>query len=195
MLLRPPFREARNSATVRSQRGTSNQLSLRRWRNRPRKWPTARLRKRAKEESLKKRVAVGLVLIALLGATMPAAAFRPLPLSPEAQKALRANFALCNSKLKGPYTENFCVCPGGAKLSVTGPGGQIRNPCKDPLFCAAFRAPWAEALAKERMYIANIFSRDLYLWDSFPDHTDLVRGYVLEKYFTETNPNHKLSQL
>ncbi len=45
------------------------------------------------------------------------------------------------------------------------------------------------------MYIANIFSRDLYLWDSFPDHNDLVRGYILEKYFIETNPNHKLSQL
>ena len=45
------------------------------------------------------------------------------------------------------------------------------------------------------MYIGNIFSRDLYLWDSFPDHNDLVRGYILEKYFVETNPNHKLSQL
>ena len=45
------------------------------------------------------------------------------------------------------------------------------------------------------MYIANIFSRDLYLWDSFPDHNDLVRGYILEKYFVDTNPKHKLSQL
>ena len=44
------------------------------------------------------------------------------------------------------------------------------------------------------MYIGNIFSRDLYLWDSFPDHNDLVRGYILEKYFVETNPNHKLAR-
>jgi hypothetical protein len=43
------------------------------------------------------------------------------------------------------------------------------------------------------MYIANLFSRDLYLWDSFPDHNDLVRGYILEKYFTETNPTNKLA--
>ena len=45
------------------------------------------------------------------------------------------------------------------------------------------------------MYIANLFSRDLYLWDSFPDHNDLVRGYILEKYFNETNPASKLSRL
>ncbi len=149
----------------------------------------------AKEEEVRKLVAVGFAVITVIAVTTPAVAFRPLPLSAQDRKALRDNFALCNSKLKGPYTENFCVCPGGAKLSVTGPGGQIRNPCKDPVFCAAFRAPWAEALAKQRMYIANIFARDLYLWDSFPDHNDLVRGYILEKYFTETNPDHKLSQL
>jgi len=38
-------------------------------------------------------------------------------------------------------------------------------------------------------------SRDLYLWDTFPDHNDLVRGYILEKYFTETDPDSKLSRL
>jgi len=134
-------------------------------------------------------------LIVLLGVAKPALAFRPLPLSPQQQKVLRDNFALCNAKLKGPYTANFCICPGGAKLPVMGPGGQIRTPCNDALFCAAFRAPWAEALAQQRMYIANLFSRDLYLWDSFPDHNDLVRGYIFEKYFIETNPNSKLSQL
>ena len=45
------------------------------------------------------------------------------------------------------------------------------------------------------MWIANLFSRDLYLWDSFTDHHDLVRGYILEKYFTETNPKHKLAEM
>jgi hypothetical protein len=111
------------------------------------------------------------------------------------QKALRDNFALCNSKLKGPYTENFCVCSDGKKIPVRGANGRIDSGCKNPVFCAAFRAPWAEELAKRRVYVANLFSRDLYLWDSFPDHNDLVRGYILEKYFIETNPNSKLSRL
>ena len=140
-------------------------------------------------------VPVGIACVTLLAVTTPAVAFRPLPLPPPEQKVLRENFALCTAKLKGPYTENFCICPGGKKIPVLGAGGTLSTGCKDPLFCAAFRAPWAEVLAKHRMYIANIFAPDLYQWDSFPDHNDLVRGYVLEKYFTETNPNHKLSQL
>src|SRR5205823_4787008 len=45
------------------------------------------------------------------------------------------------------------------------------------------------------MWIANLFARDLYQWDSFTDHHDLVRGYILEKYFTETNPKHKLAEM
>ncbi len=45
------------------------------------------------------------------------------------------------------------------------------------------------------MWIANLFARDLYQWDSFTDHHDLVRGYILEKYFTETNPKHKFAEM
>src|SRR5438034_389894 len=153
------------------------------------------LRGAAKEERLKKLVAAGCGFVALLGTTAAAASFRPLPLTSRDQKALQDNFALCLSKLKGPYTENFCVCPDGRKVAVRGANGQVGAACKNALFCAAFRAPWAEALAKQRMYIANLFSRDLYLWNSFPDHNDLVRGYILEKYFTETNPASKLSRL
>ena len=41
----------------------------------------------------------------------------------------------------------------------------------------------------------NLFARDLFLWDEFPDHHDLVRGYVLEKFFIETHPDHKLAQM
>ena len=147
------------------------------------------------EARLKQLILLGSALIALVSNATPAAAFRPLPLSPQDQKVLRDNFALCTAKLKGPYTENFCVCPDGKKTPVRGASGKLGSGCQNPIFCAAYRAAWAEALAKERVYIANIFSRDLYLWDSFPDHNDLVRGYILEKYFTETNPNHKLSQL
>ena len=137
--------------------------------------------------------AIASVLLTLAGAAPPAAAFRAPELSPQQQKALRDNFALCVGKLKGPYTENFCVCPDGRKIAGARRRGQVGIPCKDALFCAAYRAPWAEALAKEGVYIGNIFSRDLYLWDTFPDHNDLVRGYILEKYFVETNPKHKLA--
>jgi hypothetical protein len=138
---------------------------------------------------------ISLPIVVVIAATVPAVAFRSPELSPQQQKTLRDNFALSVGKLKGPYTENFCVCADGRKIPVRNAAGQIGIGCKDELFCAAYRAAWAEALAKEGMYIGNIFSRDLYLWETFPDHNDLVRGYILEKYFVETNPNHKLSQL
>jgi len=144
---------------------------------------------------VKKLLAIAFGLFAVLGGPLPAAAFRPLPLEAKDQKILRENFALSTAKLKGPYTENICVCPDGSKVPVRNASGALGVGCRNALFCAAFRAPWAEALAQERVYIGNIFSRDLYLWDSFPDHNDLVRGYILEKYFTDTNPTHKLSQL
>ena len=126
-----------------------------------------------------------------------ALAFRALDLSAAEKAALKRDFAPCLSKLKGPYSENFCVCrKTGEKRPVMDKSGRITSPCgNDDLFCAAFRAPWAESLGKQRMWVANIFSRDLWLWDSFPDHHDLVRGYILEKYFVETNPKHKLAEL
>src|SRR6185295_8257094 len=99
----------------------------------------------------------------VLGITSRAATFRPLPLSAREQKVLRDNFALCISKLKGPYTENFWVCADGQRVPVRGADGQVGAGCKKTLFGAAFRAPWTEALAKQRMYIGNLFSRDLYL--------------------------------
>jgi Pyruvate phosphate dikinase, AMP/ATP-binding domain len=136
-----------------------------------------------------------LVLGAMLVLAAPAAGFRAPELTPQQQKTLRDNFALCVGKLKGPYTENVCVCPDGRKIPVRSASGALGVGCKNAIFCAAYRAAWAEALAKEGVYVGNIFSRDLYLWDSFPDHDDLVRGYILEKYFVETNPSHKLSQL
>src|SRR5262249_12517885 len=129
---------------------------------------------------LRRLVSIGVLLTIVWGAASPATAFRPLPLDPKDQKILRANFALSTQKLKRPYTENFCVCPDGRKIAVRNASGQLGVGCKDALFCAAFRAPWAEALANERMYIGNIFSRDLYLWDTFPDHSNLVRGYILD---------------
>ncbi|MCC6765166.1 MAG: hypothetical protein IT293_10925 [Deltaproteobacteria bacterium] len=140
-------------------------------------------------------LAATVLLSAALGLTAPGETFEAPTLSPAQEKTLKQNFALCLSKLKGPYTENFCLCRDGEKRAVQAPNGAVRIPCPNPIFCAAYRAPWAEALAKERMYIANIFSRDANLWSTFPNHHDLVRGYVLEKYFIETHPNHKLAQM
>ena len=145
-------------------------------------------------EAFKRAVAAG-AMVTLLALPSPVAAFRAPDLSPKQEKILRDNFALCVEKLKGPYTENFCVCPDGRKMPVRGADGQLNDTCPRPVFCAAYRAPWAEALAQQGVYLGNIFSRDLYLWDTFPDHNDLVRGYVLEQYFDTTNPKHKLSQL
>ena len=111
------------------------------------------------------------------------------------QDELRRNWAPCLSKLKGPYTENFCVCANGEKLPVQ-VDNQIRTPCgPNPRFCAAFRAPWAEAIGRRGMWIANLFSPDLLQWDTFADHHALVRGYILEQYFTNANPAHKLAEM
>ena len=142
------------------------------------------------------RLSRGALAVALTLALAPTAgAFRAPELTPEQERDLRQNFSLSISKLKGPYTENICVCPGGAKRPIRSASGALGAACQNPIFCAAYRAPWGEALAKQRVYIGNIFSRDVYEWDGYPDHNDLVRGYVLEKYFTETNPQHKLAQL
>lgn len=127
----------------------------------------------------------------------PAVAFRSPDLTPAQEVRLKKDFAPCLSKRKGPYSENFCVCrKSGDKRPVMDSKGRITSPCgSDAMFCAAFRAPWAESLGEEGVWVANIFSRDLWLWPEFSDHHDLVRGYVLEKYFIDTNPDHKLAVL
>lgn len=136
-----------------------------------------------------------LLLAAGLALALPAAAFRAPELTADQEREIRQNFSLSVSKLKGPYTENMCVCPGGSKRPIRSASGSLGAACENPVFCAAYRAPWGEALAKQRLFIGNIFSRDVYEWESHSNHNDVVRGYILEKYFTETNPGHKLSQL
>jgi len=140
---------------------------------------------------------LALGIAACLWMAPPAQAMMQTNVPPQQAAALKRDFAPCLTKLKGPFSENFCVCrKSNEKRAVMDKSGRITSPCgNDALFCAAFRAPWAEALGKERLWIANIFSRDLWLWPSFPDHHDLVRGYILEKYFVDTNPAHKLAQL
>ncbi len=132
-----------------------------------------------------------LIVLTVLVATTAA----PLrELSAEQKQELREQFRVTLQKRKGPFGKNVCVCSDGRKEPVLRPDGTIQNVCGDKTqFCAAFRAPWAEALGQQGMYVGNLFSNDLYLWDRFPDHHNLVRGYILEQYFIETHPNHRLA--
>jgi hypothetical protein len=134
-------------------------------------------------------LAICLVLLAL-----NATASSLHPLSVEQKNELQKQFQLTLQKRKGPFGKNVCVCGDGRKELVLRPDGSIQNACGDNTqFCSAFRAPWAEALGRQGVYIGNFFANDLYLWDRFPDPHNLVRGYILEKYFIETHPDHKLA--
>ena len=142
-------------------------------------------------------VALALLGLGWLSSAPEAVALQSPELTADQTTALRREFSACQTKRKGPFSENFCVCrKTGQKRAVMDSAGRITSPCgNDAMFCAAFRAPWAEALGKEGVWIANIFSRDLWLWNDFPNHHDLVRGYILEKYFVDTNPGSKLAEL
>jgi hypothetical protein len=116
----------------------------------------------------------------------------------EAQKiTLDKSFKTILGKKKGPYTPNYCVCKNGDKRPVLGKNGSIANRCGEAntRFCAAFRNEPAQALAGEAMYIGNIFASDLFDWDTYPDKHDVVRGYILEKFFVDTHPEHKLAEM
>jgi hypothetical protein len=137
-----------------------------------------------------------LAAAALAAALAAPASARGPELTQAQKKELDQNFRLVLAKKKGPYTQNYCVCQNGEREPVLKKDGRVVSPCGGRVrFCAAFRAPAAQALADQGMYIGNLFARDLFLWDQFPDHHDLVRGYVLEKFFVETHPKHKLAQL
>ena len=133
-----------------------------------------------------------LVLLTAFASATTASTLRAL--SVEQKQDLQKHFGVTLQKHKGPFGKNVCVCSDGRKEPVRRPDGTIQNACGDKtLFCSAFRAPWAVALGEQGVYIGNLFSNDLYSWDSFPDHHDLVRGYILEKYLIESNPDPKLA--
>ena len=54
------------------------------------------------------------------------------------------------SQAEGPVHRELLRLPGGQKRPVHGRRPRSRRPCADPLFCAAYRAPWAEALGAQR---------------------------------------------
>ena len=72
------------------------------------------------------------------------------------------------------------------------------NPCRQlegvgQLFCSAYRNRWGNTLAEHGVYVGNIFSNEVFLWDQNPDHHRLVKGFILEKYYMETHPESKLT--
>jgi hypothetical protein len=141
-------------------------------------------------------ICLGLGAIALLALAPRAEAARSPELSEQQQGKLRKSFATVMAKEKGPFSQNLCLCPNGKAEPIMSKDGRIVTPCGGRFqFCAARRAPVAQPLADAGMYIGNIFAWDLHNWDTFPEHHDLVRGYVLEKFFADTHPEHKLGQL
>ena len=137
-------------------------------------------------------IVCSLIMVVFVG--LPATASQ-LNQIPDKQKAeLKKNFQTTVAKRKGPFGKNVCVCTDGRREPVLRPDGSVQNVCGEKTrFCSAFRAPWAEALRQQGVYMGNLFTTNLFDWDRFDDHHDLVRGQVLEKYFIETHPDHKLS--
>jgi len=133
-----------------------------------------------------------LIILALVA--LPVAASQLQQLSDKQKAELKKNFETTVAKRKGPFGKNMCVCSDGRKEPVLRPDGSIQNVCGEKtLFCSAFRAPWATALGQQGVYVGNLFTTDLYDWDRLDDHHDLVRGHVLEKYYIETHPAHRLA--
>ena len=133
-----------------------------------------------------------LVMLAIIAA--PATASQLNQLSTKKKTELKKNFQTTLAKRKGPFGKNVCVCSDGKIEPVLRPDGSVQNVCGDDTqFCSAFRAPWAAALGQQGVYVGNLFTTDFFEWDRFDDHHNLVRGYVLEKYFIETHPDHKLA--
>jgi hypothetical protein len=145
-----------------------------------------------------RRQGVPFLLLGVLLAAAPLAA-SAASLSESDLRVIRESYQRSLREIKGPYDLNYCMCEDGAKEPVAMPDGvTVRQaPCgtRGVVFCAAYRAPWAEALAEKRVYLANIFSRDLYHWNEYRDRHDLIRGYILEDYFIATHPQHKFTEL
>jgi hypothetical protein len=111
------------------------------------------------------------------------------------KRKLKQTFAAALAKKKGPYTPNYCVCQNGDKRPVQGPTAasasraartrasvrpiEPRRPKRSPASGCTSRtsSPRPEPLGH------------------LSDHHDLVRGYVLEKFFVDTNPTHKLAEM
>ncbi|MDY7036615.1 MAG: hypothetical protein SV375_10710, partial [Thermodesulfobacteriota bacterium] len=120
-------------------------------------------------------------------------------LTPKDKKLLKDTYKVILSKVKGPFTINYCTCVNGKLAPVADKNMRVRpNPCGElmgvgQLFCSAYRNDLAKKLAKYGLYVANIFSNEVFLWDRHKDHHRLTRGFILEKYYMESHPQSKLT--
>jgi len=120
-------------------------------------------------------------------------------LTPNERKELSYLYNAIKAKKKGPFTINTCTCTNGKLAPVADKNMRIRpNPCQElegvaQLFCSAYRNDLAEKLARHGVYVGNIFSNEVFLWDETPDHHRVAQGFILEKYYMETHPDSKLS--
>ena len=120
-------------------------------------------------------------------------------LTPKEKKELKSIYKAISLKKKGPFSINYCTCENGKLAPVADETMRIRpNPCGElmgvgQLFCSAYRNDLAKELARHGVYVANIFSNEVFLWNEHRDHHRLVRGFILEKYYMDTHPKSKLT--
>ena len=120
-------------------------------------------------------------------------------LTSKEKRVLKETYKAISGKRKGPYTINTCTCTNGNLAPVADKNMRIRpNPCRElegvgQLFCSAYRNKLAKRLAEHGVYVGNIFSNEVFLWDEHKNHHRLVKGFLLEKYYMETHPQSKLT--
>jgi len=120
-------------------------------------------------------------------------------LTPKEKKELKSTYKSISSKRKGPFSINYCTCKNGKLAPVADKNMRVRpNPCRElentgQLFCSAYRNNLAKKLAQHGVYVGNIFSNEVFLWDEHKDHHRLVRGFILEKFYMDTHPKSKLT--
>ncbi|MGI9569950.1 MAG: PEP/pyruvate-binding domain-containing protein, partial [Desulfobulbia bacterium] len=141
-------------------------------------------------------ISSALAAIYLMLVAGAASSFEARNLSKEEQSRLDGLWEIILQKRKGPFGANTCVCTDGRSAPVLSKSGEVRNICGEKTsFCAAFKAEWGIDLENDGVYVANLFSRDLYEWDRIENHVDLVRGYILERFIIDTAPSNKLSEM
>jgi len=140
-----------------------------------------------------------LAFIFIFGTMVGSAVSSPAELTVQAKSELRETYELILKEEKGPFTINYCTCVNGKLAPVADNNMRvIYNPCAElegvrQLFCSAYRNDIANILAKHGLYIANIFSNEVFLWDKSDDHHRITKGFILEKYYIENHPKSKVA--
>lgn len=114
--------------------------------------------------------------------------------------SLKKHWAQVRSTFKGPYTINYCTCTNGERAPVADKDLNVRaDPCAlvygaGELFCSAYRTDLAQEMGeKYGLWVANIFANEVYTWDAQQDHDKIAKGFILERYYMNTNPDKPLT--